>query len=73
MKLFTYSTQLSKKFIMLINVKMPTIIGILTFMRMINSTSDSMEAVKVFIFQHFGFYEQFKKMCSVKLSMKKVL
>ena len=27
-KLFSYSTQLSKKFILLINVKMPTIVGI---------------------------------------------
>ena len=31
-KLFSCSTQLSMKFFMLINVKMPTIIGILTFM-----------------------------------------
>ena len=31
-KLFSYSTQLSMKFFLLINVKMPTIVGILTFM-----------------------------------------
>ena len=31
MKLFSFSTQLSMKFILLINVKMPTIVGILTF------------------------------------------
>ena len=31
-KLFPYSTQLSMKFFLLINVKMPTIVGILTFM-----------------------------------------
>ena len=30
-KLFSYSTQLSTKFILLINVKMPTIVDILTF------------------------------------------
>ena len=30
-KLFSCSTQLSMKFLMLINVKMPTIVGILTF------------------------------------------
>ena len=30
-KLFSCSTQLSMKFFMLINVKMPTIVGILTF------------------------------------------
>ena len=32
-------TQLSTKFILLINVKMPTIVGILTFISMINTTS----------------------------------
>ena len=31
-KLFSCSTQLSMKFFLLINVKMPTIVGILTFM-----------------------------------------
>ena len=35
-KLFSCSTELSTKFIMLINVKMPTIVGILTFISMIN-------------------------------------
>ena len=35
-KLFSCSTQLRLKFILLINVKMPTIVGILTFMSMIN-------------------------------------
>ena len=35
-KLFTFSTQLSIKFILLINVKMPKIVGILTFMSRIN-------------------------------------
>ena len=38
-KLFSYSTQLSMKFILLINVKMPTIVGILTCISMINTTS----------------------------------
>ena len=41
MKLFSYSTQLSTKFIMLINVKMPTIVGILIFISMINTTSET--------------------------------
>ena len=48
------------KFIMLINVKMPTIVGILTFISMINTTSENLKARKVFIFQHFSFYEQLK-------------
>ena len=56
------------KFIMLINVKMSTIVGILTFiskivgiltfMSMINSISESLNARKVFIIHHFSFYEQ---------------
>ena len=33
-KLLTCSTQLSTKFILLIDVKMPTIVGVLTFMSM---------------------------------------
>ena len=37
---FPFSTQLSTKFILLINVKMPTIVGILTFISMINTTSE---------------------------------
>ena len=36
-KLFSCSTQLNMKFFMLINVKMPTIVGILTFMSGKNS------------------------------------
>ena len=35
-KLFSCSTQLSMKFTMLINVKMPTIVSILTFISMLN-------------------------------------
>ena len=35
-KCFSFSTQLSMKFILLINVKMPTIVGILTFISRIN-------------------------------------
>ena len=36
-KLFSCSTQLSMKFFLLVNVKMPTIVGILTFMNRKNS------------------------------------
>ena len=36
-KTFSCSTQLSMKFFLLINVKMPTIVGILTFMSVKNS------------------------------------
>ena len=55
---FLLSTELSIKFIMLINIKMPTIVGILTFISRINTTS--VLANKDFIFQHFSFYEQLK-------------
>ena len=43
-KLFPCLTQLSTKFILLINVKMPTIVGILTFISMINTTSERLKA-----------------------------
>ena len=42
-KLCSCSTQLSTKFIMLINVKMPTIIVLLTFISMINTKSESLK------------------------------
>ena len=42
--LVLYSTQLSTKFILLINFKMPTIVGILTFISMINTTSERLKA-----------------------------
>ena len=48
------------KLIVLINVKMPTIVGILTFISMINETAEGLKARKVFIFKHFSFYEQLK-------------
>ena len=37
-KPFLFSTQLSMKFVLLINVKMPTIVGILTFISRINDS-----------------------------------
>ena len=40
------STELSMKFIILINVKMPTIVGILTFISMINTTIWEFESRK---------------------------
>ena len=36
-------------------------VGILTFISMINTTSESLKARKVYIFQHFSFYEHEKK------------
>ena len=46
-KLFSCSTQLSTKFILLINVKMPTIVGILTFISMMYTTSESLKVREV--------------------------
>ena len=45
---FLCSTQLSTKFILLINVKMPTIVGILKFMSRINTTSERLKARNFF-------------------------
>ena len=59
-KLFSYSTQLSTKFILLINIKKPTIVGILTFISMINKISERLKARDIFICRYFGFYEQLK-------------
>ena len=59
-KLFSYSTQLSTKLILLINVKMPTItiVDILTFISMINTTSERLKARNVFICWYLSVYEQ---------------
>ena len=65
-KLFSYSNQLSTKFILLIIVKMPTIVGILTFISTINTTSERHKARHFFLFRYFSFYEQLK--FHVKLS-----
>ena len=40
---------MSMKLILLINIKMPTIVGILTFISTINITSKSFKAMKIFI------------------------
>ena len=54
------STQLSMKFIMLINVKMPTIVGILTCISMISTTSERLKAINFLICWIFCLYEQLK-------------
>ena len=61
------------KFILLINVKMPTIVGILTLISMINPMSERLKARNFFICRYFNVYEQLKFSCSVELSMKNVL
>ena len=59
-KLFSYSTQLSTKSILLINVKMPTIVGILTIISMINTTSERLKDRNFFICLYFRYNEQLK-------------
>ena len=50
-KLFPNSTaQLNRAFFMLINVKIPKIVCILTFIGMINTASESLKARKLFVF-----------------------
>ena len=51
---------------MLLIVKMPTNVVILTIISMINKTSESLKAGKVFIFQHF----RVEISCSGELNMK---
>ena len=54
-KLFSYSTQLSTKLILLINVKMPTIVGILTFISRMNTTLERLKARNFFICPYCSF------------------
>ena len=59
-KLFSCSAQLRIKFILLINVKMPTIVGILTFMSRINYWFLSLEPEFSTIFDYFIIHEKLK-------------
>ena len=72
-KLFSCSTQLNTKFILLINVKMPTIVGILTFISRINTTSKRIKARNVFICRYFSFYEQLKFCAQLSWAWKKII
>ena len=67
------------KLIMLINVKIPTLniykhesVGILTFKSMTNTSLDSLKARSLH-FSAFLFLWAVEILCSVELSMKKVL
>ena len=55
-KLFSCSSQLSTKFILLINVKIPTIVGILISISMMNTISERLRARNFFVCQYFSFY-----------------
>ena len=51
----SFHVKLSIKIILLINVKMPTMVGILTFISKINETSEFFKARNIVIFQHNKF------------------
>ena len=53
LKYYSCSTQLSMKFILLINVKMPSIVGILTFLSWIVTTSEKLKHEKSLFFSIF--------------------
>ena len=56
----SYAIQLSTKFVLPINVKMPTILDILTFISMINTAPERLKAKNFFICRYISFYEQLK-------------
>ena len=72
-KLFSLSTQLSKKFILLINVKMLTIVGILTFINMLNTTSERFKGRNFFNCRYCSFYEQLKFRTRLRWAWKKFI
>ena len=65
-KRFQCSTQLSTKLFLLINIQMPTIVGILTFISMINATSERLKARNFLICRYFSLNEQLN--CCAQLS-----
>ena len=60
------------KFILHIDVEMPTIVGILTFISRINTISENSKTRNVFIFQQFSFMRSLK-IVLIELSIKKFL
>ena len=72
-KTFLCSTQLSLKFFLLINVKMPTVVGILTCICGKNNILSLTKHKKAEFLDIFILMSIFKMSCSVELSMKKVL
>ena len=61
---FSCPIQLGMKFILLINVNMPTIVGILTFISGINTTSESLKAKKSLLFTILPFMSNWNFMLS---------
>ena len=59
------------KFILLINVEMPTIVGISIFISMINTTSERPKARNFFICLYLSVYEQLKFHAQLSWAWKK--
>ena len=53
------------------NVKIQTIVCILTFISMINTTSERLKAINFFICRYFSFYEQLKFRAQLSWAWKK--
>ena len=70
-KLYSCSTQLSMKFFLLINVKMPTNVGILTFINGKNSILGLSEPKKIWISWYFHTYEHLKFHAQLSVAWKK--
>ena len=60
------------KYILFINDKMPTTVGILSFINRINTTFEFYKQEIIVIFQYFSFLRAIEISCSVELSMKKL-
>ena len=58
-----------RQFILLLNVKMPTIVGISTFISTINTTSERLKARNFLILQYFSFNEQLKIRAQLSLRL----
>ena len=59
-KTFFMLNSAAYEIILLINVKMPIIVGVLIFISMINKTSESLTARNFLIYWYFSFCEQLK-------------
>ena len=68
-----FHAQLSMNFIMLINVKMPTFVGILTFISRVNTTSECITIGQIFIFKYLSFCEQLNFDDKLGLACKKFI
>ena len=68
-----YKTHLSMKLILLTNVKMPTIVGILTLISRIHTSSVNLKQEMSLFFFAFKFLWAVESSCSVELSIKNSL